>query len=664
MGLFDKLKRNYETDAEAAKRLYDKATSEYKAKNYHSAVRLYEMAWDKDPDVGTFFFLSCCYYFEWGTSKDEKRCYELTRHAALKDHPAAMNNLSFFLNTGYGCQEDRVEGRKWLERAANKNDVRACHTLACQLHIEAKDDPKLLDRCHKLITRCATENFKDSVAKVSEWFGPIKEEDWKDMTTVDMYNRGCDWMNGTNGYTKNLTLAIRCFDAAAERNHAGAYCNKGWCLEQEGKYALANEAYLKAANLGNAAAMANLAQNLHNGTGWPKDDTAARHYLTMAQEAGSGRATTLLAQFFPEPKEEPQPAYDEEYDEDAYSDQPSAYDMEEDDDELDFEDMTNEEKVELMINNMNMCVSMGFCIDEYDVPQLAEELIEAEEYDLARKLLRACLSVCESSDEKNHIDEVRFLLAWVYYLDYDGNDENNAPYYRLRLAYNLIMLLGENPKLFGIQYQKLADFYDICYHFGDNYDLHNIPCYHIPTWYGHQAYKFYSKAADMGYYYSMQQQAKYLMKEPSIVPSDYQKAEQLLTEAVEYRRDLTLYLLGELYYHDKYGRKNVEKAKECYINFINKEYCYNLYPYEYGQACHNVASILIDYDGSIEALHQARKILSEARSHKWCFGDVDRLYGRMLCEGLGGARDVAEGRRLIAEACDDEEGKATFRMKL
>lgn len=663
MGLFDKLKGFNETNTEAAKRLYDKATSEYKAKSYYSAVRLYEMAWDKDPDVGTFFFLSCCYYFEWGTSKDEKRCYELTRHAALKDHPAAMNNLSFFLNTGYGCQEDRVEGRKWLERAANKNDVRACHTLAHNLYREAKDDPKLLDRCHKLITRCATENFKDSVAKVSEWFGPIKEEEWKGMTTVDMYNRGCDWMNGTNGYTKNLPLAIRCFDAAAERNHAAAYCNKGWCLEQEGKYALANEAYLKGANLGNAAAMANLAQNLHNGTGWPKDDTAARHYLIMAQEAGSERATTLLAQFFPEPKEEPQPAYDEEYNEDAYGDQPSTYDMDEEDDELDFEDWTNEEKVEFMTTNMNMCVSMGFCFDEYDVPQLAEELIEAEEYELARKLLRACLSVCESSDEKKHIDEVRFLLAWVYYLDYDGNEENNAPYYRLRLAYNLIMQLGENPKLFGIQYQNLADFYDICYHFGDNYDLHNIPGYHIPTWYGHQAYKFYSKAAD-SYYHSMQQQAKYLMKEPSVVPSNYLKAEQLLRDAANNRQALALYLLGELYYHNKYGRRNVEKAKGCYINFIYKEYCYNLYPYEYGQACHNVASILIDYDGSIEALHQARKILSEARSHKWCFGDVDRLYGRMLCEGLGGARDVAEGRRLIAEACDDEEGKATFRMKL
>lgn len=259
---------------------------------------------------------------------------------------------------------------------------------------------------------------------------------------------------------------------------------------------------------------------------------------------------------------------------------------------------------------------------------------------------------------------MRFLLAWVYYLDYDGNEEDNAPYYRLRLAYELIMLLGENPKLFGIQNQNLADFYDVCYHFGDDYDLHNIPGYHIPTWYGHQAYKFYSKAADDGYGYSMQMQAKYLMKEPSVVPSNYQKAEQLLTEAVNNIQTLAFYLLGDLYYHSKYGRRNVEKAKECYINFINKNYCYNLYPYEYGQACHNAASILIDYDGSKEALHQARSILSEARSHDWRFGAVDRLYGRMLCEGLGGERDVAEGRRLIAEACDDKEGKVHFWTKL
>ena len=155
------------------------------------------------------------------------------------------------------------------------------------------------------------------------------------------------------------------------------------------------------------------------------------------------------------------------------------------------------------------------------------------------------------------------------------------------------------------------------------------------------------------------------MNEPAVVPSNYQKAELLLTKAAKnIMGSLALYLLGELYYHNKYGRRNVEKAKGCYINFINEEYCYDRYPYEYGQACHNAASILIDYDGSKEALHQARSILSEARSHDWRFGAVDRLYGRMLCEGLGGERDVAEGRRLIAEACDDKEGEVHFWTKL
>ena len=40
MGLFDKLKGFNETNTEAAKRLYDKATSEYKAKNYYRGCRL------------------------------------------------------------------------------------------------------------------------------------------------------------------------------------------------------------------------------------------------------------------------------------------------------------------------------------------------------------------------------------------------------------------------------------------------------------------------------------------------------------------------------------------------------------------------------------------------------------------------------------------------
>ena len=64
MGLFDFLKGEPESNRNAAIRLYDVATKEYSAKRYAAAVKLYEQAWSKDPDVNTFFNLSICYYFE------------------------------------------------------------------------------------------------------------------------------------------------------------------------------------------------------------------------------------------------------------------------------------------------------------------------------------------------------------------------------------------------------------------------------------------------------------------------------------------------------------------------------------------------------------------------------------------------------------------------
>ena len=45
MGLFDFLKRETESDHDAALRLYYVATKEYSAKRYAAAVALYEQAW-------------------------------------------------------------------------------------------------------------------------------------------------------------------------------------------------------------------------------------------------------------------------------------------------------------------------------------------------------------------------------------------------------------------------------------------------------------------------------------------------------------------------------------------------------------------------------------------------------------------------------------------
>lgn len=235
MGLFDFLKRETESDHDAAIRLYDEATQEYSAKRYAAAVKLYEQAWSKDPDVNTFFNLSVCYYYEWGTTKNEVRCFELTRHAALKGNSQAMNNLGFFYNTGYGCTENKAEGRRWIEKSAKLMNLSACRTLAHIYHDESETNPPVLHDCYIQLKICADKDFNDTKKLMTDWFGPIREEEWKGMTTADMANRGYDWMTGGNGFTKNLELAKRCLRAAADRGDGAACCNLGWCYDQEGK---------------------------------------------------------------------------------------------------------------------------------------------------------------------------------------------------------------------------------------------------------------------------------------------------------------------------------------------------------------------------------------------------------------------------------------------
>ncbi|MCI7284652.1 MAG: sel1 repeat family protein [Prevotella sp.] len=162
MGLFDFLKRETESDHDAAIRLYDEATQEYSAKRYAAAVTLYEQAWSKDPDVNTFFNLSICYYYEWGTTKNETRCFEVTRHAALKGNSQAMNNLGFFYNTGYGCTQDKAEGRRWIEKSAKLLNLSACRTLAHIYHDESETNPPVLHQCYTLLKTCADKNYKDT----------------------------------------------------------------------------------------------------------------------------------------------------------------------------------------------------------------------------------------------------------------------------------------------------------------------------------------------------------------------------------------------------------------------------------------------------------------------------------------------------------------------
>ena len=285
----------------SAEDLYAEATQRFDRKDYATAVKLYEQAYAKDPDAGHYTQLVMCYINGWGTDKNPERCFEVTRHnTEHRRDPVALYNMGVMYENGFGCQADLEAAIKWYEEAGRQGYKNAPLALAKVYHRTALTDMKAQYRCYTKLMEAAGKNIADAKMLMDRWFGPLSEQETHGMTTSDIYNRGCDWLNGEGGYDKCIDIAMRWFRCAAERGHAGAWCNLGFCLVQKEQYADGNAAYLKGANLGSTTAMCNLGMNLHHGCGWPKDDEGARRFLLMARDAGDEGAMELYYKCFPE----------------------------------------------------------------------------------------------------------------------------------------------------------------------------------------------------------------------------------------------------------------------------------------------------------------------------------------------------------------------------
>ena len=740
MGFFDFLKPDV-----SAEDLYREAEQCFKSKDYATAVKLFEQAWDKDPDVGDFLSLSACYYYEWGTSKNEARCHELAFHGALKGNAQSMNNLAFFINTGYGCTMDKPKARKWFEKAVEKGNRDAKFTLACILHADAKDNPTLLDRCYRLMKECADNGRKEAQENMDKWFGPVTEDEWKGLTTVGMANRGYNWMMGKEGFAKNTVLAMRCLKAAAARGNAAAYCNMGWCLDQEGKHSEANEAYFKGANLGNTTAMINLARSLHNGWGWPKDDSGSRRYLRMAHEAGDKRAMERMAEFFPADEVRRLSAgmtADEVYARAcdvangtngqkhnaalaehwygraaemgvvaAWHGQGAALDEQKRFDDafnsylagakcgnVDCmyvvgtryaegkgctrnEDMAHEwllkaveagdqravdkiyelnpdierdHKVQFMLDNMRLCVEENFSSEEYDVEAMVRQLINDEEYEMARKLTKRCLMETEDDpDELGCLEDMKIYLAYIYYEDGDGNDDLDCPFYRLRQAHPLIVDLSPDfDPCWTDTYMWLATLYDELYYNYEDAEVNTFSRHRDSEWYGRQGYKYNVLAAEEGYYMAMYRTARYLI-DGDVVDKDYDEAYSWLRKCEDHCNDLPLYWLGNMHYYSQYGRENKVLARKYYEaykeKYEEKEYNKNIITEGYAQTLTNLAHLLLQQESSI-CDSRARDMLEKVTEST--FDLADALYGYVLYEGKGGMKDRTGGLQYMRKAAD------------
>ena len=750
MGLLDFLKRGSEDVGMEAKMVYDEAEQLYKAGNYDDAVRLYEKAWSKYPDVGDFYGLLACYIHGNDASGNERRCCELACHGAEKGNSQSMYRYALFLDTGHGCAEDKAESRHWLEKSTEQGNPDAAYALASLLYDEVKTNPLLLDRCYRLTKVYADRGHEGAKRRLDEWFGPIRDDEWQGFTTARMAQRGYNWLCGKDGFQQNLALAMRCLRAAAERGDAAARSNLGWCFEKQGDYASANDCYILSASQGCTTAMLNIATNLHKGLGAPKDDAGARRYLRMAHDAGDERAKKRMAQYFPEDEvrelsagmtaEEMNKrawaylkgvdncehdakkavlwfdaaashglvaawygrgvALDEQK---LYSEAFASYlrgaeqgnakcmftvgiryaegkGCKHDDasaqawllqaDEAGeprakgklyelYPEVEREDKVQFMLDNMPTCIDEDFSSEEYDVEAMAHDLVNDEDYELARELLDGYFQEIDGGAQPSSCHEDLLLyLAWVYYKDGDGSDAQ-SPHHNLRLAHDYLMDIGDDFDAYcDDSYMKLAELYYACYTCYDDCDLKHVQRHRSRKWYGRKAYEYYSQAADEGFPMGMYYKARFLI-DGDVVESDFNQAFMLLKESEEGGDAEPLYWLGNMYYYPDYGRVNKDAARDYYERYValeeervESEGCMSA---DFAQASCNLAHLLLQNHSSADD-YQARQLLDRVvDSHHTV---ADALFGYMLYEGRGGMKIKATGLEFMRKAAANGDSMA------
>lgn len=101
-----------------------------------------------------------------------------------------------------------------------------------------------------------------------------------------------------NGVKKNIDLALKWYQKAAENRHAGAQVDLGW-FYQNGQFVEKNvkqaiDLYTKAANQGNSQAQLNLAVLYDEGIEVPEDNELAVKWYKLAAEQGSETAQLNL----------------------------------------------------------------------------------------------------------------------------------------------------------------------------------------------------------------------------------------------------------------------------------------------------------------------------------------------------------------------------------
>lgn len=445
------------------------------------------------------------------------------------------------------------------------------------------------------------------------------------------------------------------------------------------------------------------------------------------KQAKADKITKVYDKPLPEPTIKPE---DDQPSADRYDEETSAWarKMMELEDETDPDVLTEldpdaerDRQVRFMIDNMALCVKHNFAPEQYDVGGMLHQLIEEEEYELARELLNCCIDAVDRNPPSTPcIDDMLVYFAWICYKDGEGDEEDETDedednledeesqdddfddedcdetdeedddeedddeeetdedddedeedededeeeeideddaafeieYRNLRSAHELVVAVSDHfTPHWRDTHLWLASLYNECYVNYDDYEIADLPGSHPIDWYGQQAYRYFSKAAEEGQHLAMNMKALFLVMGQQVEPN-YDEAYHWFKRSEDHC-DESLLWLGHMHYYPQYGRESRRWAISYYMRYIKQRKWdgegARYMGANYAQASCNLAHLLL-HNSSSDDEHRARRLLE--RVVDFGFTQADALYGLVLLEGRGGPTDTSKGLRLLRKAAN------------
>ena len=214
-------------------------------------------------------------------SKDYDTAFNHFEAAAKKDNPEAQYMLGICYSKGRGVEQDKEEGLKWYQKAADQDFAKAQLALATLYHDGGRGFEKDEDNAESLATKAVPGLKKE--AKAGD-------------ELAQLLLGGC-YLGGL-GVEKDEEEGVKWVRKAANQDLAKAQALLGACY-MAGKGVEEDEIeavkwFRKAANQDLAEAQIQLAICYYNGEGVEKDLKEAKKWIEKAAKQGNDRAKSML----------------------------------------------------------------------------------------------------------------------------------------------------------------------------------------------------------------------------------------------------------------------------------------------------------------------------------------------------------------------------------